>query len=87
MRLTMQDKNEFLKAALKATDLDDLKRWLVGIVDAMDAEAASGKADVHMAVPPYVAPAANGHARPPVLGAAQDASLARDQWEKGALLA
>jgi hypothetical protein len=85
MRLTMQDKNEFLKAALKARDLESLKLWVVSVVDALDSsEAANGKADVHAPVPPYVAPAANGHG--PVqsltVDGVQDSTLAYEQWEK-----
>ena len=83
MRLTMQDKNQFLKAALKATDLGGLKQWVIGIIDAIYlAEAASGKAHVHVAVPPYVAPTA----LPKALGVAQDVAVAREQWQNGALL-
>ena len=82
MRLTMQDKNEFLKAAFKATDLGDLKRWLVGIVDALDAEAAAGEADIHMAVPPYVAPGVSEHSP------ACPSSLVEvaEPWQNGQLL-
>lgn len=65
MRLTMQDKNEILKAAVKATDVDSLKRWLVGLVDAVDtAEVGSGKADAVVSVPQYVErSAASGNGR------------------------
>lgn len=62
MRLTMQDKNEFLKAAVKAPDRESLARWLVSVVDAIDAaEREGGKADATVACPPFVLPAANGH--------------------------
>lgn len=55
MRLTMQDKNELLKAALKATDLEALRRYVVSLVDAADTvEIGSGKADATVPVPPYV---------------------------------
>lgn len=37
MRLSTQDKIEILKAAVKADDLDALKQWVVGLVDASDA--------------------------------------------------
>ena len=47
MRLTTQDKMEFLKAAVKADDLEELKRWLVAIVDA--AEAAPSASSRHLA--------------------------------------
>lgn len=60
MRLSVPDKNEFLKAAVKATDLESLKRWLVSVVDTVDA-LPEGKADVP--VPPYVPPTA-GAVRP-----------------------
>lgn len=54
MRLTMQDKNELLKAAVKATDLDSLKRYVVSLVDAADtADIGSGKADTVTSVPAY----------------------------------
>lgn len=79
MRLTMQDKNEFLKAAVKATDLDSLKRWVVGLVDAADtADTGSGKADTSVPCPPYVAPAGNGHMRP-------TGPLAERRWEDARL--
>ena len=79
MRLNMQDKNEFLKAALRAKDLESLKQWLVSVVDALDtAEAASGKSDVHVSVPPYVAPGSNGHT---------PSAQSHARWEDGALLA
>lgn len=63
MRLTAPDKAELLKAAVKADDLDALKRWVVSVVDAID-DLPDGKYDAP--VPRYVAPAgsraaANGH--------------------------
>lgn len=51
MRLSTQDKIEVLKAALKAPDLESLKRWVVGLVDAMDA-VPDGKNDAP--VPPFI---------------------------------
>lgn len=53
MRLTTQDKIEFLKAAVKADDLEGLKRWLVSVVDASDVPPADGKGDTPVAVPPF----------------------------------
>lgn len=71
MKLTEKDKNAILKAAVKARDLDNLKRWVVSLVDAIDmAEMGEGKADVSVAVPQYAeTPAGNGHPRvtPPYL--------------------
>ena len=61
MRLSVPDKNEFLKAAVKAADRESLARWIVSVVDAVDA-LPEGKADTP--APPYVAPAGNGHAHP-----------------------
>lgn len=62
MRLTMQDKNEFLKAAVKAPDRESLARWLVSVVDAIDAaEREAGKADASVSCPPYAEPATAGH--------------------------
>lgn len=52
MRLTTQDKIEFLKAAVKADDLEALKQWLVAVVDAADAAPADGK-DTPVPVPPF----------------------------------
>jgi hypothetical protein len=66
VKLTEKDKNAILKAAVKARDIDCLKRWVVSLVDAIDtAEIGEGKADVSVTVPQYVeTPAGNGHARP-----------------------
>jgi hypothetical protein len=53
MRLSMQDKNEMLKAAARARvsgDLDGLVTWLLNAVDATDS-LTDGKYDVP--VPPY----------------------------------
>lgn len=36
MRLSLQDKNELLKAALKATSLESLQAYVVSVVDAID---------------------------------------------------
>lgn len=65
MRLTVPDKAELLKAAVKADDLHTLKLWVVSIVDAID-DLPEGKYDAP--VPRYVtpagskpAPASNGH--------------------------
>lgn len=62
MRLSMPDKNEFLKAAVKAPDLDTLRRWVVSVVDAIDS-LPEGKADapVPPLTVPVIAPAGNGH--------------------------
>jgi hypothetical protein len=57
MRLSMQDKNEFLKAAIKAPDLESLRQWVVSVVDAVDA-LPDGKADTPVPVPPFTLPAA-----------------------------
>lgn len=59
MVLTIQDRNELLKAAVKADDLEELRRWLVTIVDVADAK---GKGDTTPALPPF-RPA--GHETPP----------------------
>jgi hypothetical protein len=61
VRLSMQDKNEFLKAAIKAPDLESLRLWIVSVVDAVDA-LPDGKADTPVPVPPFVLPPRNGHA-------------------------
>jgi hypothetical protein len=61
MRLSMQDKNEFLKAAVKAPDLESLRLWVVSVVDAVDA-LPDGKSDAPVPVPPFMLPVANGHA-------------------------
>jgi hypothetical protein len=61
MRLSMQDKNEFLKAAVKAPDLESLRLWVVSVVDAIDA-LPDGKADSPVPVPPFILPAGSGHA-------------------------
>ncbi len=64
MRLTLQDKNTILKAALKASTPDhfeSFKQWVVSIVDAHDAAGdGEGRADVHVPVPQYVIPPAGG---------------------------
>jgi hypothetical protein len=52
MDLTLQDKNELLKAAAKSTD-KAISIWLVSIVDAYDA-LPDGKRNV--TIPPYKAP-------------------------------
>lgn len=64
MRLSMQDKNEFLKAAVKAPDLESLREWVVSVVDAADT-LPDGKSDGPVPVPPFMPPAANGHAGSP----------------------
>lgn len=61
MRLSMQDKNEFLKAAVKAPDLESLRQWVVSVVDAVDA-LPDGKADTPVPVPAFILRPANGHA-------------------------
>lgn len=61
MRLSMQDKNEFLKAAVKAPDLESLRLWVVSVVDAVDA-LPDGKADTPVPVPPFTLLAANKRA-------------------------
>jgi hypothetical protein len=61
MRLSMQDKNEFLKAAIKAPDLESLRLWVVSVVDAVDA-LPDGKADTPVPVPAFLPPTASGHA-------------------------
>jgi len=58
MRLSMQDKNEFLKAAVKAPDLESLRQWVVSVVDAVDA-LPDGKADTPVPVPPFTQPRAS----------------------------
>jgi len=62
MRLSMQDKNEFLKAAVKAPDLESLKLWVVSVVDAVDA-LPDGKSDAPVPVPPFVRPPAGNGTR------------------------
>ena len=62
MRLSTQDRIEFMKAAVKAADLEGLKLWVVSVVDAIDA-LPDGKSDAPC--PPYravqpVAAEANG---------------------------
>jgi len=49
MRLSLQDRNEFLKAAIKTSD-KDIAAWIVGMVDAIDT-LPEGKSDAP--VPPY----------------------------------
>lgn len=79
MILTMLDKNEFLKAAIKASDVQDLKRWLVEVVDAADTSDPDGKRAV--AVPPF-RPQADAPASLPEPGPAQHPYPA---WGQGTL--
>lgn len=65
MRASIQDRNELMKAVVRADTLEDLKRYLISLVDAID-DLPEGKYDAP--VPRYVvpaekqlAPAANGH--------------------------
>jgi hypothetical protein len=51
MDLTLADKNELLKAAVKSTD-GGIARWLVSIVDQFDTNLADGKRNVPC--PPYI---------------------------------
>lgn len=50
MRLTVPDRNEFLKAALKATDVKSLTAWVVSLVDTID-NLPEGRNDTPC--PPY----------------------------------
>ena len=54
MDLTLQDKNELLKAAVRTTDRG-IADWLVSLVERFDGLAAEGKRNIPC--PPY-APAA-----------------------------
>jgi len=64
MRASIQDRNELMKAVIRAETLEDLKRYLISLVDAID-DLPEGKYDAP--VPRYAAPAAqpapaaNGH--------------------------
>lgn len=62
MRLSIQDRNELMKAIVRASDLASLKQYLVGLVDAID-DLPEGKADAP--VPRYAEPQTNGHAAAP----------------------
>lgn len=53
MRLTAQDRIELLKAAVKADDLEELKKWLADIVDASE---APGDSSANMPLPPFRGP-------------------------------
>ena len=44
MRLSVPDRNEFMKAAVKAPDRESLVAWIVSVVDAVD-ELPEGKSD------------------------------------------
>ena len=53
MRLSTQDRIEFMKAAVKAKDVESLRQWVVSVVDAIDG-LPDGKADA--ACPSYRVP-------------------------------
>jgi hypothetical protein len=80
MRLTVPDRNEFLKAALKTTDLD-IKEWIVRMVDAMD-NLPEGKSDVP--VPPYRPASGPAPAPAPALGNGHAAAVPQ-RWEDNLL--
>jgi len=64
VRLSIQDRNELMKAVVRAETAEDLKRYIISLVDAID-DLPDGKADAP--VPRYVTPgtSSNGHAPPP----------------------
>ena len=59
MRLSIQDRNELMKAVVRAETLPTLKRYVMSLVDAID-DLPDGKSDAQ--VPRYTEPAANGDA-------------------------
>ena len=64
MRLSIQDRNELMKAVVRAENLEALKRYVISLVDAID-DLPDGKSDAP--VPRYAEPtqvaavAGNGH--------------------------
>ena len=53
MRASIQDRNELMKAVVRAETLEDLKLYLISLVDAID-DLPEGKYDAP--VPRYTAP-------------------------------
>lgn len=69
MRLSKEDKVEFLRAAYRAPDLKSLADWIAGVVDAFD-DLPPGKADVpcpRFATSRAVAPASAWSAEMPMI--------------------
>lgn len=58
MRLSKDDRYELARAAIKASDLESLRAYLISVVDAFD-DRPEGKTEVPC--PRYIPPAASGN--------------------------